>query len=113
MKTKNEMKIISQIIQELSLFLMFHGYQDYRISFKKTDEKETFTISLKEKNNHMLKIMEEKINREREQEIEAYYWELLGDMDSTSELEIMGLLIDSFTVKELENGIEIELIRKR
>lgn len=112
MKTKQEMKIASQIIQELSLFLLFHGYHEFDIRFEKTDFEETYTIKIKSISDNLLDYMKEKINRKREEEIEAYYWELLGDMDSTSELEIMGLLINHLEHKVFSDHIEIYLIRK-
>ena len=112
MKTKQEMKIASQIIQELSLFLLFHGYESFDIGFEETEFEEIFTIKIKHIRDELLEFMKEKINRKREEEIEAYYWELLGDMDSTSELEIMGLLIDHLETKKINDHTEICLIRK-
>lgn len=112
MKTKQEMKIASQIIQELSLFLFFHGYTEFDIQFNKTEFEEIYTIKLKSIDDTLLNFMKEKINRKREEEIEAYYWELLGDMDSSSELEIMGLLINHLEHKDFNDHIEIYLIRK-
>lgn len=109
---KKEIKIVSQIIQELSLFLMFHGYTHYGLHFERHHGHETFTVTLHEKNEAMLDTMKEKISRAREQEIEAYYWELLGDMDSSSELDIMGLLIDEIDILESENIITIILKRE-
>lgn len=112
MKTKQDMKIASQIIQELSLFLFFHNYQHFDISFEEIEFEETYTLKLKSISDELLQFMKEKINRKREEEIEAYYWELLGDMDSTSELEIMGLFIDHLETKKFSDHIEIYLIRK-
>lgn len=108
---KQEIKIISQIIQELSLFLMFHGYTHFGLNFERHDGHEKFVITLHEKNKAMLSIMKEKISRKRESEIEAYYWELLGDMDSSSELDIMGLLIDTIDIVESKEQISITLTR--
>lgn len=112
MKNSQEMKISSQIIQELSLFLLFHGYHQFEIGFNKTDFEETFTIKIKSISDTLLDFMKEKINRKREEEIEAYYWELLGDMDSTSEFEIIGLLINHLEHKVFNDHTEIYLVRK-
>lgn len=100
MKSKHEMKLISQIIQELSLFVMYHGYQSFDIAFNREDREESFTLVLPRRDMDMLTYLEQKINQKREKEIEAYYGELLGDLDSSKELNILGLVIDYMTVKE-------------
>lgn len=113
MNANQEKKIISQLIQEISLFLMFHGYQSYQIAFEQDDFNEIFSITLDHISDELLEFMKTKIKQEREQEIEAYYWELLGDMDSTSELKIMGLFIDDFEVLKDKSSVKINLIRHR
>jgi hypothetical protein len=113
MNANQEKKIIAQMIQELSLFLMFHGYKSYDIGFKKEDDHEVFTIKIDQISDELLTYMKDKLHQEREKEIEAYYWELLGDMDSTSELEIMGLFIDEMNVKKEKHAVLIELIRHK
>ncbi|HOI84848.1 MAG TPA: hypothetical protein PLP48_02105 [Acholeplasmataceae bacterium] len=94
MKSKQDMKLIAQIIQELSLFVMYHGYESFDLSYARLQYEETYTLVLSDKKEDMLTYMEQKINQKREKEIEAYYWELLGDLDSSTELNILGLIID-------------------
>ena len=113
MTGNQEKKIVAQIIQELSLFFMFHGYKAFEIAFSKEDDHEVFLIKINQITDELLNFMKEKLRQEREKEIEAYYWELLGDMDSTSELEIMGLFIDEMNVKNDEHSVIIELIRHK
>jgi hypothetical protein len=111
MNANQEKKIISQLIQEISLFLMFHGYQSYQIAFEQDEINKKIIITIDQITDDLLDFMKTKIKQEREKEIEAYYWELLGDMDSTSELKIMGLFIDDMIVKKDKAKVIIELIR--
>jgi hypothetical protein len=59
----------------------------------------------------MLSFLEKKINQKREYEIEAYYSELLGDLDSSTELNILGLVIDYMTIKDDDDKTIITLTR--
>jgi hypothetical protein len=111
MKSKQELKLVSQIIQELSLFVMYHGYKTYQLHFNRQDLQETFILILPDKKDDMLSFMEQKINQKREHEIEAYYWELLGDLDSSFELNILGLVIDHMSYSWKDNQLIITLYR--
>ncbi len=53
--------------------------------------------------------MEEKIERQREIEVETYDWELMGDTDSQNELDVLGLLIDSINIEKEK----VKIILKR
>ncbi|HAX02898.1 MAG: hypothetical protein A2Y45_05655 [Tenericutes bacterium GWC2_34_14] len=113
MHSNQEKKIISQLIQEISLFLMHHEYKSYHIEFNQDDFQEIFTITVDHIEDELLDFMKTKIKQEREQEIEAYYWELLGDIDSSSELKIMGLFIDDMEVMQTKSSVTIKLYRNR
>jgi hypothetical protein len=109
--TKQEVRITTKIIRELSLFMMIHDYTDFQIALNVTENETLFTITLDHASDAFLNKMTEKISRERELEVETYGWELVGDIDSKSELEILGLLIDTIKI-EKNNKTVISLIRK-
>ncbi len=90
---------------------MLHDYHEFTIDLKVLPEETVFTITIIDASEDFLMKMTEKISRERELEVETYGWELLGDIDSKSELEILGLLIDSIDIIKQKN-ITIKLVRK-
>ena len=108
-----ETKIITKIIRELSLYLLIHRVYEFSINLSKEEEVTTFTLSFNTpKNPKIIATMVEKISRERELEIETYGWELVGDIDETSELEISSLLLDEIHVQESNTTTTIVLTRK-
>lgn len=110
--SKKEIQIISKIIRELSLFLMLHGYRHFTLDMKQEEKMMYLIIKLASMKEETLKKMQEKILRDRELEVETYGWELLGDTDSKSELDVVGVLIDDMTVEKNENEVILTFIRK-
>jgi len=110
--SKQEIKIITKIIRELSLFLMMHGFKDFGIQTKNTPDTTSFIITMDHPKESFINHMREKLEREREMEVETYGWELIGDIDGKTELEILGLLIDSMDVVKEEDKTIITLVRK-
>jgi len=109
--SKQEIKIITKIIRELSLFLIMHGFKDFSLSTKNTKDTTAFIIEIDHPKESFLDHMIDKISREREMEIETYGWELIGDIDDKTELEILGLLIDTIDVKKKADKTLITLVR--
>jgi hypothetical protein len=97
--TKQEIKILSKIIKEISLFLYSHGYSTFEFETYRKEEDTFLIYKVKNIKSTLVDLIKEKINRERELEVETYGWELMGDMDSKDELEIVGLLIDNVDIK--------------
>ena len=107
-----EVKLITKIIRELSMFLLLHGYEQFSIETDKEKTLTTLLVKVETLDEETKNTMLEKLNREREIEVETYGWQLVGDVDSKSELEIVGLLVDTAEIKE-ENGHHvIEIVRK-
>ncbi|MFH5881470.1 hypothetical protein [Liberiplasma polymorphum] len=111
MINKQEIRIVTKIIRELSLFYMIHGYKQFNIDVKYEDKVTYFVTTISPPKSDFIARMKEKISREREMEVETYGWELIGDIDSKSELEIIGLLIDDMIVQEKEDKVIITLTR--
>ena len=107
--SKTEHKKVSQIIGELTVFLLNHGSQDFDIQYKQTAEEEVIKLKTKMIKQQSLEFFKEKMGRQRETEIETYGWSLMGD----TELEITGLLIDEMTYEEKNGNLVILLKRKR
>ncbi len=109
---KQEVKILTKIIRELSFFLMLHGHKDFILETKNTPKTTQFLITLHDAKESFLKHMQEKLNREREMEVETYGWELLGDIDEHSDFAILGSLIDSMDYTQHATKTVVTLVRK-
>ncbi len=96
--TKQEVKITAKIIKEITLFLYTHGYSNFEFQTYRKKEDTYLIFKVKNFKDSLVKLIDEKVNRERELEVETYGWELMGDMDSNNELEILGLLIDNVEI---------------
>ena len=109
--SKQEIKIVTKIIREVALYLMMHGHKDFTFETQNTPDTTTLIITLNHSKPEFIQSMQEKMNRERQIEIETYGWELIGDIDQKNELEVLSLLIDSMDVEYKDNQTIITLIR--
>ena len=109
--SKQEIRIVTKIIRELSLFLMIHGHHTFQLDTTLEGKTRVFHIVVADLPTETLDKIREKIGREREIEVETYGWELLGDIDAKTELEIVGLLIDSIDV--VTEGKQTRITLKR
>ncbi len=107
-----EMRIISKIIRELSLFYMLHGHEDFKVETKIYNAETRIITTSHRLSDEALATVKEKIERERELEIETYGWELIGDIDSKSELEIVGHLIDDLLIENTTTLTTLTFVRK-
>ena len=110
--SSQEIKIITKILREISHYFLIHGINDFTLNTNRSKEVTVFTATIPTpKDLAMLKTMEEKISRERELEIETYGWELVGDIDESSELEISSFLLDDIEITHSEKTTKIILRR--
>lgn len=59
-----------------------------------------------------LKELSKKLNRPRQEELEDYYWNLVGSVDSSEQMDLVSMLIDSANV-ELDKGkLTIQVYRR-
>lgn len=110
--SKKETQIITKIIRELTLFFMMHGYNTYQMDVDMQKTIAYLTFKINHLDTDILKRLQEKILREREMEVETYGWELLGEGDAKSELEVVGLLIDDLEVRQTSKTTILKFVRK-
>jgi len=110
---KIECRITAKIIKQLSLFLMLHGVNNYTLSFSAGEEDVTFTVVVDRLKEDLIGRMKEKIGKQREIEVEIYGWELLGDTDAQTELDVLGVLIDRIDVQQKDHKTVITLTRRQ
>ncbi len=108
-----ECKKISKIVDELFLYFLKHGYSSINVDVNVSDLEIVICIKTDLVEEVLLEKLTERINRKRELEVEEYGWELMGESDCSNELEMIGLLIDTFTYINENNKSELTFIRKR
>lgn len=60
-----------------------------------------------------LERLQELLNAPRQEELEDYYWELVGENDHYEELTLLGALVDSGNVEYQDNRLKITVHKKR
>ncbi len=112
MTTKQEVRITTKIVHELTQYFLMHGHKRVAIETVLDDDVTYFHITIpKALKDEVLESMHQKLMRERELEVETYGFELVGDIDSKSELEIVGVLVDDMAYRRTENETIITLSR--
>ncbi len=110
--SKQEIKLLTKIVRELSMILLIHGYRRFTLTTDYGKAETRFFLNVKNLDDELRDHIEEKVNREREIEVETYGWELVGDIDSHSELEILGLLIDYVEIEQDGDETFLTFVRK-
>ncbi len=103
--TRQEIRIQTRIIHELSCFMMMNGQDAFSISVEKQQGRTHFVLRLGSIEAPLLERIKEKVNQPREIEVETYGWELVGDHDTKSEFKILGLLVDYMRVECTEDAV--------
>ncbi len=104
-------KKVSKIIDELFLYLLKHGYKNINLNVN-TENDIRIDITVQDLEERIIEKLEERLKDKREVEVEEYGWELMGESDCSNELELIGLLIDSFSYKNEGNSYTLTFIRK-
>lgn len=112
MKFQNE-KLI-KLMNELVNFCLGIGMNDLDISFKCHKDKGEITVSGYADNPPMeeLQELEEILNAPRQDELEEYYWVLVGDGHGMHELEMVGTLVDNGSIVYEDKILTIYICRK-
>jgi len=58
-----------------------------------------------------LKRLEKKLNKPRQPELEEYYWNLIGSVDSSEQMNMVSMLIDSAEVEYKQGKLTITVYR--
>lgn len=108
---KTEFRIQSKIIKQISLFLLMHGINHFAIELLTNHQDVTYIIKTPTIDEDIQKKLIEKLNNKRQIEVETYGWELMGDTDARTELDILGSLIDSIEINNHKDQTIIKLTR--
>lgn len=111
--TTHEAKKDCKILDEILLYLMKKHIECFDIHFEYTNQEVSYIIKTKPLDKDTISFMKEHINQKRELEIEEYAWELMGESDCQSELNLVGLLIDEISVDESDISTTLTLKRRK
>ena len=103
-----------KIMNELLNFCLKIDMKDLDIKFSCHPDKGEVTISGYADNPPMkrLKDLEDILNAPRQQELEEYYWVLVGDGHGQQELEMVGTLVDSGSISYEDKILTIYICRR-
>ncbi|WP_410495911.1 hypothetical protein QTL86_20295 [Cellulosilyticum sp. ST5] len=108
-----EEKKLAKIVEELTIFFFGIGGNDISSRIQENNDTAiiTFTSNYDLALAHKLDAMEDFLNREKNDSVEDVYWELvgLGEPGETSQLLLIGMMVDKASVHINENYVTIEL----
>lgn len=104
---------LTKIVEELTMFFFGIGGNDITSRIRETDDTAfiTFTSNYDLALAHKLDAMEDFLNRTKNDCIEDVYWELAGSGEpgETSQLLLVGMMVDQATVRINDDYVTIEL----
>lgn len=109
---RQENRIVTKIIRDLCLMMLNSGVHDFHVEIKEEHTRTILRFASKDIKPEITDKIEKEMVCEREIEVETYGFELLGDMQAQNELELLGCLTDSVSIKKEEDTTIIEVIRK-
>ena len=111
----NEKKL-ANIVEELTMFFFAIGAMDVRSSIQMKDGRGRidFDADYKAEYEEKLSSLEKYLNEPKNEGLEDFYWELAGSGDpgETSQLLLVGMMIDKAEIKIDENRVKIILYKE-
>lgn len=84
-----------KIIDEIVLLLFNKGYHKFDFSLDYTEEESLITVLLDDPEKILVEKIQNELHIERDEELEDYGWELLGECSEHRETIYLGMLVDS------------------
>lgn len=108
----NEKKKTGKIIDELTTFFLKKGHWDLQINLKFAKEKTIISVEVPNVTADEQERITTCLSQQRDEAMEEYGWELMGESETSSELNLVGMCIDTFTISSEPSGMtKIELVR--
>lgn len=101
-----------KIIDEIILLLFHKGHHKFDFNLDYTEEESLITVVIEDPDKKVLENIKNEIHVERDEELEDYGWELLGECSDHRETICLGMLVDSMDLSYEENKAKIILHRK-
>ena len=111
---RDEIRKINRLIDEVTSLFMKRGSKEIDVKIRREDK--NTVISIIDYNTSYcdseIEELSSVLNIQRQCEVEGFYWELMGDDSKGDELFLVGSMIDSATVKKVNNDLHITMCRK-
>lgn len=110
---RHEIKRICKIVDELTTLLLKNRTGE--VDFKIITQADKAIIKIVSYNtpfeDSYIDHLRYTLNRQRQMEMEEYYWQLAGETDEDDEITLVGAMIDSAQVEKRDGHLYIELLR--
>ena len=108
-------KKITKIVEELTIFFFALGADKVSSSIERVERgaKIIFRSNYLPECEHGIESLEKCLNEPKNEGIEDIYWELAGSGDpgESSQLLLIGMMVDRYEMRKLENEIELVLYK--
>ncbi len=112
----HEEKKVAKIIEELTMYFFAIGANEMSSGIKREDNRVTITFRANYHPDYEYKLdhLEEYLREPKNEGIEDIYWELAGSGDpgETSQLLLIGMMIDKAKITRGEREVEITLYKE-
>lgn len=114
---RHEEKKVAKIVEELTMYFFSIGGDRISTNIEKSEagEKIIFRSNYDMQYEENIQYLEECLNEEKNEGMEDIYWELAGSGDpgESSQLILIGMMIDSHEVHRYGNEVEIILYKNK
>lgn len=103
-----------KLMNELVIFCLEIGMKELDIKFNSQLDRGEVTVSGYVENPPLkeLEDLEHILNAPRQEELEEYYWVLIGDGHGMQELEMVGILVDNGSITYDDKILTIHIVRR-
>lgn len=112
----HEEKKVAKIIEELTMYFFALGADEMSSGIQRKENQVTITFraNYQPEFEYKLDHLEENLSEQKNEGIEDIYWELAGSGDpgETSQLLLLGMMIDKAKVKRSDGVIELTLYKE-
>lgn len=112
----HEEKKVAKIVEELTMFFFTIGGEKMISGIEKQEQnvKITFSSNYNPEFSHSIDKLEEYLNEPKNPAMEDVYWELAGSGDpgESSQLLLLGMMVDSYKIERTENEVKLELYKQ-
>jgi hypothetical protein len=108
-------KKTTKIMDEVTSFFMANGSTEIsiKVSNKGNYTSVTFEVEDSKLSIGELDEIEDSLSIPRQEDVEEYYWQLNGADETESEFDLIGMMIDSYTLEVSGSKLRLELFRKK
>lgn len=112
----HEEKKVAKIVEELTIFFFAIGADNMSSGIERegNDVKITFRSNYLPEYEHNIHSIEKCFNEPKNEAFEDIYWELAGSGDpgESSQLLLVGMMVDRYELKKYENEIELIMYKE-